>query len=484
MARTYYFHDYETFGADPRRDRPSQFAGIRTDADFNVVSEPTVLYCRPPADYLPDPDACLITGITPQLALEKGVREAEFAARIHRELSQPQTCALGYNSIRFDDEFTRHLLYRNLYDPYEREWQGGNSRWDLIDMIRLVYALRPDGIEWPRQEDGRVSFRLERLTAANGLAHEHAHDALSDVYATIALARLLKEKKPRLFEFVHNNRGKQAARELLALGSWKPLLHVSEKYPATRGCLAVVVALAPHPENGNGVLVYDLGVDPAPLIEFDAGEIRRRLFTPVAELEEGAARIPLKTVHVNKCPLLAPLGVLKPEDAQRLQIDLAVCAKHLEQLKKAGELTLKLQDVFIREETPPSDPELALYSGFLGDRDRRELTRLRNLPAEKLAGQSPGFDDPRLPELLFRYRARNWPESLNAAEKGQWDAFRQTKLCAPFLGGSALDEYRRKLKKIKEVPTGDAGKSAVLDALERYPGTLQIGGCPPPPEGL
>lgn len=481
MALTYYFHDYETFGADPRRDRPSQFAGIRTDADFNVIGEPTVLYCQPPADYLPDPEACLITGITPQLALEKGVREAEFAAAIHRELSQPQTCALGYNSIRFDDEFTRHLLYRNLYDPYEREWQGGNSRWDLIDLTRLVYALRPDGIEWPRQEEGRVSFRLERLTAANGLVHEHAHDALSDVYATIALARLLKERKPRLFEFLRANRDKRSARELLGVGSWKPLLHVSEKYPASRGCLAVVVALAPHPENGNGVLVYDLSSAPDHLIESDSAEIRRRLFTPVAQLAEGETRIPLKTVHVNKCPVLAPLSALRSEDAERLGIDLSVCLRHLEQLKQAENLAEQLRDVFVREEAPPADPELALYSGFLGDRDRRDLIRLRNLPPEKLAGQRPDFDDPRLPELLFRYRARNWPETLDRAERERWERFRRQRMIEGDGVGLALDDYWKKLENLVMQYTHDPRALSILAELDEYGRTLlsQISGRVP-----
>lgn len=468
LAFTYYFHDYETFGADPRRDRPSQFAGLRTDADFNVIGEPTVLYCQPPPDYLPDPEACLITGITPQLALEKGVREAEFAAHIYRELSQPQTCALGYNSIRFDDEFTRHLLYRNLYDPYEREWQGGNSRWDLIDLTRLVYALRPDGIEWPRQEEGRVSFRLERLTAANGLAHEHAHDALSDVYATIALAQLIKEKKPRLFEFIRSNRDKRAARELLALGSWKPLLHVSEKYPASRGCLAVVVALAPHPENSNGVLVCDLSAAPDSLIESDSAEIHRLLFTPVAQLAEGETRIPLKTVHVNKCPVLAPLSALRPEDAERLGIELSVCRRHLEQLKKVENLAEKLHDVFVRKEAPPADPELALYSGFLGDRDRRELIRLRNLPAEKLAGQHPDFDDPRLPELLFRYRARNWPESLTQAEALQWRNFCRKRIMDGDAGGLTLDDYCKKLENSRTKYEPNVHALAILAELDEY----------------
>ena len=168
---SFYWHDYETFGADPAWDRPVQFAGLRTDADLNVIGDPLVLYARPADDFLPHPMACLITGITPQLALEKGVAECEFIARIHAELAQPGTCAVGYNSLRFDDEITRHTLYRNFFDPYAREWQNGNSRWDIIDLLRTAWALRPEGIEWPRREDGHVSFKLEQLTAANGIAH-------------------------------------------------------------------------------------------------------------------------------------------------------------------------------------------------------------------------------------------------------------------------------------------------------------------------
>ncbi len=75
--------------------------------------------------------------------------EAEFIARIHAELAHPGTCGVGYNSIRFDDEFTRYTLYRNFYDPYAREWQNGCSRWDIIDMLRLTRALRRRGSSGP-----------------------------------------------------------------------------------------------------------------------------------------------------------------------------------------------------------------------------------------------------------------------------------------------------------------------------------------------
>jgi exodeoxyribonuclease-1 len=276
-AQTFYWHDYETFGVDPSRDRPVQFAGIRTDAELNIIGEPLMLFARPSRDVLPQPQACLVTGITPQQALAQGVPEAEFIARIHEQLSQPGTCGVGYNSIRFDDEVTRYALYRNFYDAYAREYQNGNSRWDIIDMVRLTHALRPEGIEWPRGEDGAVSFRLELLTAANGIGHAAAHDALSDVEATIALARLIRDKQPRLFDYALKMRSKQAVLAELDMAAMKPVLHVSGMFGAARNNIGLVVPISRHPRNKNEIICYDLAIDPAPLAELDADALRQRL---------------------------------------------------------------------------------------------------------------------------------------------------------------------------------------------------------------
>ncbi len=267
MAQTFYWHDYETFGTDPSRDRPVQFAGLRTDADLNVIGEPLVIFAKPAPDQLPHPEACLITGITPQQALKEGVTEAEFIARIHAELAVPNTCGVGYNSLRFDDEVTRYTLYRNFYDAYEREWKNGNSRWDIIDMVRTAYALRPDGINWPRREDGLPDFRLESLTAANGIAHEAAHDALSDVYATIAMARLIREKQPKLYDYVLNHRSKQAVLAQIDMAAVKPLLHVSGMFGGANSNIGLIVPLAPHPGNKNKIIAFDLSKNPQVLFD-------------------------------------------------------------------------------------------------------------------------------------------------------------------------------------------------------------------------
>ncbi len=466
---TFYWHDYETFGTDPRRDRPVQFAGIRTDADFNIIDEPLVVYCKPAADCLPHPEACLITGISPQLAEQKGVCEAEFIRLIHQQLAQPNTCTLGYNSLRFDDEVTRNSLYRNFYDPYAREWQNGNSRWDLIDVVRAAKALRPDGIFWPVNEEGCSSFRLDQLTQANNIAHEAAHDALSDVYATVAIARLIRQVQPKLYQFLLQHRAKGEVLGLLQLGSFKPVVHVSGKYPAVKNCLAVVLPVCKYPTNNNGVIVYDLSVDPEPMLSLSAAEIRQRIFTATADLPEGVVRIPLKTVHINKCPVLAPISVIRPDDAQRLEIDLGLCQANIDKIKANAGLAEKLAAVFGEQVYPEqeSDPDLEIYSGgFFAESDKMQMAKLRTMTPEQLAKSAFKFTDKRLPEMLFRYRARNYRETLNADELLRWNEFCADRLTGRKAGGGIfLDDY---FNRLKALCSSEDANLEMISALEAY----------------
>ena len=423
---TFYWHDYETFGATPRRDRPAQFAGIRTDAELNEIGTPLMLYCRPAPDYLPEPEACLITGITPQLCLEKGVPEHEFARRIEAELAQPGTIGVGYNTIRFDDEVTRHLFWRNLIDPYAREWQNQCGRWDLLDVVRMCYALRPDGIVWPKKDDGTPSFKLEDLCRANAIAHEAAHDALSDVRATIALARLVRQHNPRLFDFALSLHKKDRVAQELRLPTTqqtaRPFLHVSGMFGTERGCLAVMWPLASHPTNKNELLAWDLAQDPSVLASLGADELRQRLFTRQADLPEGVTRLALKSVHLNKSPMVVGnLNTLTPALAERWGIDLAQAARHAEAARALPDMSALWAEAFARPapaEAP--DVEQDLYGGFIGSEDRQRLNRLRTLAPAELAQSRMGFDDPRLPELVFRWRARNHPASLTPPEQQRW----------------------------------------------------------------
>ncbi len=470
MRNTFYWHDYETWGVDPRRDRPSQFAGVRTDEALNIIGDPLMIYCRPADDILPQPEACLITGLTPQRAAAEGVCEAEFIRLIHAELARPGTCGVGYNSIRFDDEFTRYALYRNFYDPYAREWQNGNSRWDIIDMVRLTFALRPEGIEWPTYEDGTPCFKLEALTAANGLSHEAAHDALSDVHATIALARLIKERQPRLFDYIFQLRNKRLVDRQFDLREKSPLLHISSMFPACYGRLAMVAPVTRHPVNKNGVIVFDLRYDPEPFFELSVEALQQRLFTPVKELPEGVERLPLKMVHLNKSPVVVPINTLTPEAEERWQIDVAAGRAYAEKLQQASEFEEKVRQAHsLQQFEPVSDPDHDLYGGFFSGHDRKQIDIVRRAKPQELNGLQLRFEDKRLPEMLFRYQARNWPETLSADDRVRWNEFRRKRICEPDGGGSiTLAEYREQIAALKEDERVPVEKRPQLDELAEW----------------
>jgi len=469
-AHTFFWHDYETFGRVPRRDRPAQFAGVRTDADLNEIGAPVNIHCQPAPDTLPDPESCLLTGITPQACLAQGLPEHAFADAVEAQLGEPGTVGVGYNSIRFDDEVTRHLFWRNLMDPYAREWQNGCSRWDLLDVVRCTRALRPDGIEWPTHEDGRASFKLEQLTAANGLMHEAAHDALSDVRATIALARLIKQKQPRLWDFCLRLRSKHEVMAELAAAerAGAPFLHISGMYPAERGCLAVVWPLAPHPTNKNEVIVWDLAHDPAELFGLGHEAVRQRMFSKSADLPEGVTRLPIKTIHTNKSPVvIANLKTLSPAMAERWGLDVGQALANAEAAKQgASKLAGVWEDVFERPQQRGIDVDEDLYGGFVGNDDRRTLERLKALTPEALARQGASFNDPRLAELLFRYRARNFPATLNEAERVQWQAHCTHRLHEGAGGSVTLQAFFERVDELSE--NADERGQDILGALVDY----------------
>jgi exodeoxyribonuclease-1 len=428
---TLLWHDYETWGVNPRRDRPSQFAAIRTTLDLDIIDKPIELFCQPSPDFIPHPEAVLVTGITPQRAMDEGIPEAEFFQHINAAFSKAGTCGVGYNSIRFDDEVTRFGFYRNFIDPYAREWQNGNSRWDILDLLRMTYALRPEGIEWPQRDDGsgQVSFRLEHLTAANGIEHTGAHDALVDVRATIAIARLIKKAQPRLFDFYFSLRQKNKAAEVLNIHSEKTVLHISGMFPVELGCIAPIYPLMQHPNNQNEIICFDLRQDPELLLSLSAEDMAVNLYTPNNERAENDHRIALKGVHLNKSPALAPIKTLSPQQAQQWKINWDEIEAHRQTLIADKTLLPRLQEMYQQKrDFGESDADAALYNGFINPADRKICNQIINSSPEALASLNPAFSDERLQTLFPRYRARNYLATLTPDEHREWQEFCHARL--------------------------------------------------------
>ena len=473
-STSFLWHDYETFGANPMTDRPAQFAAQRTDANLDPVGEPVTWYCEPADDVLPHPMACLITGITPQEASRRGLPETEFAQHILDEMMRPGTCSAGFNSIRFDDVVTRNLFYRNLRDPYEREYRNGNSRWDLIDLARMCYALRPEGVEWPLHEPGKPSFRLEDLSAANGIAHAGAHDALADVGATIGLARRLRAAQPRLFDWALEMRDQARVAALLDPVEPQPVLHTSARIAAARGCTTLVLPLALVPDRPKSVITFDLAADPAPLIREPAEVIRELVFTAAADLPEDVERLPLKAIHSNHVPMLAPLGTLKGVATERIGLDPQLCLEHARQLLAAlDDIRAKVSEVFAQPGPAfedSSDPDRMLYSGgFFSPGDRHLMKKILAVPPRELAGHLWSFQDQRLPLMVFRYRARNFPDTLTQQEREAWDRDRRARLVdttdpAYF----TLADFRQVIAELREARADEPSAMRILDRLEAW----------------
>lgn len=477
-ATTLYWHDYETFGISPARDKPSQFAGIRTDEDLTIIGEPLQLYCKPPRDALPSPEACLVTGISPQYADAHGVAEPEFIRQIQHEFSVAGTCGVGYNSLRFDDEVTRYGLYRNFYDPYEREWRNGNSRWDIIDMLRLTRALRPEGIQWPDHDDGFPSFKLELLTDANGISHESAHDALSDVTATIAMAKLVKTCQPELYQYVFEHRLKHQVAKVIQLSQLRPFLHVSGRLPRENGYTGLMIPLAVDTSNKNAILCFNLSGDYEQLLELSAEEIRQRVFTRAEDLPEGQGRIPLKAVHINRCPIVATPKLLDAVTAERLHIDLAHCEQSWRTicgLDTATKQSLMDKVAAVFSEKPDlqnNDVEQQLYNGFLPDSDRGLLvevrTALQQQQGDYLAQLQYQFLDPRYQQLVFLTRARYLPDTLTTEESQRWKTHCAERIIEGKDGYLSLVDYRQAIDNLLSSAPSAESQCGVLTELSSW----------------
>ncbi len=463
MAKTFFFYDLETSGLSAREDRIMQFAGIRTDMDLQPIGEPYNVLVRLNDDTLPAPEALMVTGITPQQTVTDGYSEAEFAKILVDDVFTEDTIAVGFNSIRFDDEFVRHLLWRNFYDPYEWSWKDGRSRWDLLDIVRITRALRPEGIEWPVNEDGTATNRLELLTKLNGIDHLKAHDALSDVEALIAVTALIKQKQPQLYNYLLEMRDKNKVKQLVNLEDKKPFVYTSGRYDGEFDKTTVAFPLTAG-KNGN-VMVYDLRYDPTPFIGLDSKELAKKVFATWEERQkEGFVKLPVKELQYNRAPAVAPLGVLQQSDGwARIKLTPEIIEKHKAILVAAPHFAENVRSTFENKADfkKAIDPEAQLYDGFVDARDKLRIETVRNADLHTLADFQPTFSDERLSPLLLHYKARNFPASLSETESRAWEEWRTSRI------GRQLPGFMKSLNRLAATETDDS-KQFILQELHLW----------------
>jgi exodeoxyribonuclease I len=462
MAHTFFFYDLETSGLSSRYQRVMQFAGQRTDMDLNPIGDPVDILVRVSEDILPEPQAILITGTTPQKTIEEGISEPEFCKMLIDDIFAPGTIAVGFNNVRFDDEFIRHTLWRNFHDPYQWSWADNRSRWDILDLVRMTRALRPDGIEWPVDDDGAPTNRLELLSKVNNLTHLHAHDALSDVEATIGVAKLIQQKQPKLFDFLLKMRDKKAVAKLVNLDEPQPFVYSSGRFGKAVDFTSIAFPIAPGSTPGT-VLVYDLRQDPDQFSKLTKAEIKSRLFASWDERKKDDFQaIPVKELAYNKCPAVAPIGVVDDEAWKRLNLTKEIIDQNFKKL--TSDFTDKVAAAYSEREPYPaaSDVEGQLYDGFINDRDKVRVEAVRNATLKDLVDFHPDFADDRLKDLLLRYKARNFPKALSSDEQVIWQEYRQKKFAAQ------APKYLKSLGELAAKYHSDDEKSFLLQELQLW----------------
>lgn len=463
MASTFFFYDLETSGLNPRHDRIMQFAGQRTTLDFEPIGEPYNILVKLNDDTLPSPDALMVTGITPQSTQADGLTEAEFAKLLMDEVFIEDTITVGFNNIRFDDEFIRALFWRNFTDPYEWSWRDGRSRWDLLDVVRMTRALRPDGIEWPFV-DGKESNRLELLTKINGIDHFKAHDALSDVEALIAVTKLIKEKQPQLYSHLFAYRDKKKVAELINLDDKKPFVYVSGQYDSEYHKATVAFPLTSG--RNHNVVVYDLRYDPTPFLSMSSTELAKIFFATWEDRQkEGFQKLPIKELQYNRAPAVAPIGVLERDGGwQRIGLEEVTVKKHRDILLSSPQFAENIRSLLEGrpEFAKEKDAEAQLYEGFVPDVDKLRIDKVRNASGNELADLHPDFTDERLSQLLLHYKARNYPQSLAEDEVAAWETWRAERIKGQLPG------FVARLQQLAAIHGNDDSKSFILQELQLW----------------
>lgn len=407
MQKTYLFYDLETTGINKCFDQVLQFAAIRTDLELNELERHEIMIKLNP-DVIPSPEAVVVHEISIE-DMQQGELELTAVEKIHALLNTPGTISCGYNTLKFDDEFLRFSFHKNLLPPYNHQWANDCGRMDIYPVAMLYYLYKNDIIQWP-EIDGNVSLKLENLNKANHLAIGHAHTAIVDVEATVALAKLFfKDKKMWDYVMAYFDKHQDTARIktlATALQTGKDIHQIGlfvggagavdfYQYPA--------LSLGQHNHYKNQIL----------WLRLDRPELSQTTVDNVPEMTWVAKK------------KLGDLGFLLPFSGRHIrhlnETRQKQCKENLAWLEAHPAIFNEIKS-YHREykypDVPNIDVDASLYqSGFLTPAEQALSARFHQAkPSEKMA-IAREFKNPSLREMAIRLVGRNYPDYLD--EKGK-----------------------------------------------------------------
>jgi len=467
MQKTYLFYDLETTGRSKCFDQVLQFAAIRTDLELNELERHSI-HIKLNPDVIPDPEAILIHRI-PIAAMLQGEAEINAISQIHALLNTPGTLSGGYNTLGFDDEFLRFLFHRNLLPPYTHQWANGCGRFDLYPLTQLYHLYHPECMQWPTNPEGKISLKLELLSKANQLAEGPAHQAMTDVEATLALARIfLKNKEMWIYSMdFFNKEVEQKRREKITAtlettyGKYQLALLVGKagssdffQYP--------VLALGSHQHYKNQTL----------WLRLDKPELATTTSDLLAETTWVARQ------KAGETFLLPFSGRFKQHITAERSI---ITEKNLTWLGQNGPLLQEIQQYYQHYKYPEIlnlDVDADLYvKGFLTREEEQLCIQFHTAPEQKKAAVAERFQNPRLQEIAARIMGRYYPQYLTSGLAKKFAAYMQ-RVTSP-QEETALIDWRgekrltaelalQNMATLREIPHLGETALQLLDDLEQY----------------
>ena len=402
------FYDTETTGTKVYFDQILQFAAILTDNDLNEI-ERFEIRSRLLPNVVAGPGAMRLTGVSVDQLHDPALpSHYEMVCRIRRKLLEWQASLfIGHNSLRFDEVLLRSAFYKNLLPPYLTN-SAGNGRIDTLSMLQWAHKYEPDVIEIPTRPDGRPIFKLDQLAPANGYNQAHAHDAMSDVEATIHMAHLMRNNAPDTWSRAMRFSNKS---NVLDFCEGEMVFGLTEYY--FRDYYSFLLHQVGHnPHDRSEIVAFDLYHDPADFVGLSSEALRRHL---------NASPKLLRRVRANALPGLIDADEAHPH-TQVSNLPLEMLEERAEVLE--GNETLRGQLLLAYMQAKPQyedsvHVEENIYSGFASTQDNERMDAFHEGEWSERAAIVCEFDDPRfrdLGEQLIYFEA---PQVL-ATERRQW----------------------------------------------------------------
>ena len=265
------FYDFETCSSNVSYGQIIQAAAVLVNDDFQELDRYEGR-CKLSPGIIPEAMALIVNKTTPKILKETNLSHYQMVRQMMEKFNKwKNSIFIGYNSINFDEEFLRRTLFKNLDYPYLTV-TNGNERADLFGLARASHLYYPNCIKTPISDKNNPVFKLDKLAPMNGIKHNDAHSAISDVLATVELAKLLSKTAPNVWKASLMTTNKDKTLQIIK----NELMFCTDFFYYGKSFPYVLTFVCEHPQWGYP-MCFDLKLDPKYYFNLSTDQLKKEL---------------------------------------------------------------------------------------------------------------------------------------------------------------------------------------------------------------